>query len=50
MVKLLKMSLLEKKLANKTEEFLLFWGGGGNIIFDSEGGPQAYLIFQAAYI
>ena len=48
MVKLLKMSLLEKKLANKTEEFLLFWGG--NIMFDSENGSQAYLIFQAVYI
>ena len=43
MVKLLKMSLVKKKL-NKIGEFLI-----GNIMFDSEAGSQAYLIFQPVY-
>ena len=40
MVKLLKMSLA-KKILNKIGEFLM-----GNIMFDSEAGSEAYLIFH----
>ena len=43
MVKLLKMSLA-KKILNKIGEFLM-----GNIMFDSEAGSEAYLIFQPVY-
>ena len=43
-----KLSSLDGKIAkneNKKEKFLLFLMG--NIMFDSEGGSQVYLIFQA---